>query len=69
MHHEYLEPTKQFADLIVGEETDVAAEVLAARIVRIFKDGQSVPSESSVSSPGLTRAEGLEAAALMTGQS
>jgi uridine kinase len=32
MHHEFLEPTRQYADLIVGEETDVAADVLAARV-------------------------------------
>lgn len=32
MHHEYLDPTRQFADIVVGEETDVAAEVVAARI-------------------------------------
>jgi uridine kinase len=32
MHHEYLEPTRQYADLIVGEETDIAADVLAARV-------------------------------------
>jgi uridine kinase len=32
MHREFLEPTRQYADLIVGEETDVAAEVIAARI-------------------------------------
>jgi len=32
MHHEYLEPTRQYADISVGEETDVAAEVIAARI-------------------------------------
>lgn len=32
MHHEYLEPTKQYADIVVGEETDIAAEVIAARI-------------------------------------
>lgn len=34
MHHEYLEPTRQYADISVGEETDVAAEVIAARIAR-----------------------------------
>ncbi|MFN7685926.1 MAG: uridine kinase [Oligoflexia bacterium] len=33
MHHEYLEPTRQYADISVGEETDVAAEVIAARIL------------------------------------
>ncbi len=32
MHHEFLDPTRQFADLVVGEETDVAAQVVAARI-------------------------------------
>lgn len=34
MHHEYLEPTRQYADISVGEEADVAAEVIAARIAR-----------------------------------
>jgi uridine kinase len=32
MHHEFLEPTRQYADLVVGEETDIAAQVLAARV-------------------------------------
>lgn len=32
MHHEFLEPTKQYADLVVGEETDIAANVVAARV-------------------------------------
>ena len=32
MHREFLEPTRQFADIAVGEETDVAAGVIAARI-------------------------------------
>jgi uridine kinase len=32
MHHEFLEPTRQYADIVVGEETDIAADVLAARI-------------------------------------
>jgi uridine kinase len=35
MHHEYLEPTRQYADLVVGEETDIAAEVLAARVKQV----------------------------------
>jgi uridine kinase len=37
MHHEYLEPTRQFADLIVGEETDLAAEVIAAKIWQVLQ--------------------------------
>ncbi len=32
MYHEFLEPTRQFADIVVGEETDVAAAVIAARV-------------------------------------
>lgn len=32
MYLKYLEPQKQFADFTVGEETDVAAQILAARI-------------------------------------
>jgi uridine kinase len=32
MHHEFLEPTRQYADLVVGEETDLAAEVVAAQV-------------------------------------
>lgn len=35
MHHQFLEPTRQYADLIVGEETDIAADVIAARVVRV----------------------------------
>ena len=32
MHQLYLEPTKQYADIIVGEETDSAASMLAGMI-------------------------------------
>ena len=32
MHQLYLEPTRQYADIIVGEETDHAAEMMAAMI-------------------------------------
>jgi uridine kinase len=32
MHLGYLEPTRQYADIVVGEETDVAADVIAARV-------------------------------------
>jgi uridine kinase len=37
MHHEFLEPTRQYADVIVGEETDIAAELVAARIKEIVR--------------------------------
>lgn len=32
MHQLYLEPTRKYADIIVGEESDIAAEVLSARV-------------------------------------
>ena len=35
-HHEFLEPTRQYADIVVGEETDIAAEVLAARVRQVL---------------------------------
>jgi uridine kinase len=37
MHRQYLEPTSQFADLMVGEETDIPAEVVASRIRAVLK--------------------------------
>lgn len=36
MYKEFLEPQKEYADIIVGEETDVAASVLAAKINEFF---------------------------------
>lgn len=36
MHRQYLEPTSQFADLMVGEESDVPAEVLASKIKAVL---------------------------------
>lgn len=32
MHQKFLEPQKQYADFTVGEETDTAADILAAKI-------------------------------------
>ncbi|MBU6374613.1 MAG: uridine kinase [Bdellovibrionales bacterium] len=40
MHHEFLEPTRQYADLTVGEETDIAAEVIAARVRHALGENQ-----------------------------
>ena len=59
MHHEYLEPTRQFADLVVGEETDVAAEVLAARIHRIFASEAKAKPEGSGLTTDLKEAASL----------
>lgn len=41
MYQKYLDPQKQFADFTVGEETDVAALILAARI-KEFLNKESV---------------------------
>jgi uridine kinase len=39
MHHNFLEPTRQFADLVVGDESDIASDVVAARVrVEITRD-------------------------------
>jgi uridine kinase len=35
MHRRFLEPTQEFADVSVGEETDAAAEVVAARVAEM----------------------------------
>jgi uridine kinase len=36
MYQKYLEPQKQYADFTVGEETDIAAEILAARLKEVL---------------------------------
>jgi uridine kinase len=43
MHHEFLEPTSQYADIVVGEETDIAADVLAARVRQVIMSRRSPP--------------------------
>lgn len=43
MHHEFIEPTRQYADIAVGEETDIAADVIAARVRQVLSsDAESV---------------------------
>lgn len=37
MHQLYLEPTRKYADLVVGEESDIAADVVAARIRELLR--------------------------------
>jgi len=37
MYQKYLDPQKQFADFTVGEETDVASEILASRLKDFLK--------------------------------
>ncbi len=37
MYQKYLDPQRQFADFIVGEETDIAASILAAKVINLLK--------------------------------
>jgi len=37
MYQKYLDPQRQYADFIVGEETDVASQILAARILELYR--------------------------------
>ncbi|MBC7713832.1 MAG: uridine kinase [Rhizobacter sp.] len=36
MYQKYLDPQRQFADFIVGEETDIAASILAAKVNQLI---------------------------------
>ena len=36
MYQKFLEPQRQYADFIVGEETDIAASILAAKVNQLF---------------------------------
>ena len=38
MYQKFLEPQKQYADFIVGEETDVAADILSAKLKELLND-------------------------------
>lgn len=38
MYQKYLDPQRQYADFVVGEETDVASQILAARILELYRD-------------------------------
>ena len=37
MYQKYLDPQRQYADFIVGEETDIAAGILAAKVSELMK--------------------------------
>lgn len=38
MHRQFLEPTSQYADILVGEETDTAAMVISEKVRAILKE-------------------------------
>lgn len=37
MYRQYLQPTSQFADLLIGEETDIAASVIAEKVKAVLQ--------------------------------
>ncbi len=43
MYQQHLDPQRQYADFIVGEETDIAASILAAKVNQIYQDDQITP--------------------------
>jgi len=47
MYLKYLDPQKQFADFVVGEETDVAAEILSSRLREEFTKNDSVTYQNN----------------------
>jgi len=42
MYQKFLAPQQQYADFIVGEETDVAADILASKLNDFIKDEEAI---------------------------
>ena len=49
MYQKYLDPQRQFADFIVGEESDVAADILAAKVNEMLRHPRKQPLEETES--------------------
>lgn len=45
MYQKYLAPQRQYADFIVGEETDIAASILAAKVNDMLKHPRTAPAD------------------------
>lgn len=41
MHRQFLKPTSQFADMLVGEENDIPAEIIASKIRAVLNNDQA----------------------------
>jgi uridine kinase len=48
MYQKYLDPQKQYADFTVGEETDVAALILGARIKQLLESLSESPAHTAI---------------------
>ena len=49
MYQKYLDPQRQYADFIVGEESDVAADILAAKVNEMLRHPRKKPLEETES--------------------
>lgn len=59
MYQKFLDPQRQFADLIVGEENDNAAQIVASHLKRAYRKMKATTSESTGSiHPSVTHFEG-----------
>ena len=47
MYKKYLEPQKNYADIVIGEETDIAGSVISARISQILQKEKDISPELS----------------------
>ncbi|PIQ56557.1 MAG: uridine kinase [Bdellovibrionales bacterium CG12_big_fil_rev_8_21_14_0_65_38_15] len=63
MYMKFLDPQKQYADFIVGEETDIAASILAAKINELLEyKGCHDPSAVGLQRFGIDKQEDLHGA-------
>lgn len=47
MYQQFLDPQRQYADFVVGEETDIAASILAAKVNQLFHTKIVAPKKRS----------------------
>jgi len=53
MYNKFLAPQKEYADFIIGEETDIAASILSAKVNELYKVGKYCLSETNLNRVGL----------------
>lgn len=47
MYQQFLDPQRQYANFIVGEETDIAASILAAKVNELFNNDPKTPQKAT----------------------
>ena len=53
MYNKFLAPQKDYADFIIGEETDIAASILSAKVNELYKVGKYCLSQTNLNRGGL----------------